>query len=73
MYMKKLNNYTNWGLLFYVIFLLSNCFNLFPEFIKGLGVGLGFTLIFIGIYSKKHDMSKLRNYKKMLLRRVLSK
>lgn len=71
--MKKFNNYINFGLLFYGIFLLGNCTNLLPEFIKGLCVGLGLILIFIGIYSEKHDISKLRNYKKLLFKKVLLK
>lgn len=71
--MKKLNNYILLGLLFNCIFLLGNCTNLLPEFIKGLCVGLGFTLIFIGIYSESHHISKLKNYKKNILNRVLSK
>jgi hypothetical membrane protein len=73
MYMKKFNNYINFGLLFNGILLLGIHTNLIPEFIVGLCAGLGLTLFLIGIYSEKHDISKLRNYKKMLFRRVLSK
>lgn len=72
-YMKKFNNYTNLGLLFNGVFLFGNYTNLLPEFIKGLCVGLGLILIFIGIYSENHDISKLRSYKKGILNRVLSK
>lgn len=72
-YMKKFNNYINFGLLFNGIFLFGNCTNLLPEFIKGLCVGLGLILIFIGIYSENNDISKLRAYKKSILNRVLSK
>lgn len=68
--MRKLNNYIKVGLLFNVIFSIGNCTNLFPEFIKGLCVSLGLVLIFIGIYSEKHDISKLKNYKKGILNRV---
>lgn len=71
--MKKLNNYISLGLLFNGIFLLGNCTNLLPEFIKGLCVGLGFILIFIGIYSESHQISKLKTYKKNILNRLLSK
>ncbi|MDZ4992329.1 hypothetical protein GNF80_04990 [Clostridium perfringens] len=71
--MKKFNNYISLGLLFNSIFLLGNCTNLLPEFIKGLCVGLGFILIFIGIYSENHNISKLKNYKKNILNRMLSK
>ena len=72
-YMNKFNNYTNLGLVFNGVFLFGNYTNLLPEFIKGLCVGLGLILIFIGIYSENHDISKLRSYKKGILNRVLSK
>ncbi len=71
--MKKLNNYIKFGLLFNGVFLLGNCTNLLPEFIKGLCVGLGLTLIFIGMYSENHDISKLKKFKKDTLNRVFSK
>lgn len=71
--MRKFNNYINLGLLFNGIFLLGNYTGLLPEFIKGLCVGLGFTLIAIGIYSQKHDISKIINYKKVLFNKVLQK
>ena len=71
--MRKINNYTKFGLLFNEIFMLGNCTNLLPEFIKGLCVGLGITLIFIGRYSENHDISKLRSFKKDILNGVLSK
>lgn len=74
-YMKKFNNYTNFGLLFNGIFLMGNYTDLLPEFIKGLCVALGLTLtlIFVGRYSENHDISKLRSYKRNILNRVLSK
>lgn len=71
--MKKSNNYIYLGLIFNSIFLFSNGIKLFPEFLKGLCVGLGIALIFIGIYSEKHDLSKLKNYKRSLFTGFLSK
>lgn len=71
--MKKLNSFIILGLLLNTILLLVNQINLFPEFIKGLFAGLGLALIFVGMYSENHDISKLRNYKKNLLNRILSK
>lgn len=71
--MKKFNNYTKFGLLFNGIFLFGNSTNLLPEFIKGLSIGLGLILIFIGMYSENHDISKLRSYKKDILNKVFSK
>lgn len=71
--MKKFNNYISLGLLFNGIFLFGNITNLLPEFIKGFCVGLSFTLIFIGLYAENHDISNLRNYKKTLFNKLLSK
>lgn len=71
--MKKFNKYINFGLLFYGIFLLGNYTNLLPEFMKGLCVGLGLTLIFIGMSSENHNISKIRNYKKVLFNKVFAK
>lgn len=56
--MKKLNNYISLGLLFICIFLLGNCTNLLPEFIKGFCVSLGIALIFVGIYYEKNSIPK---------------
>ncbi|GAA0696467.1 hypothetical protein GCM10008904_00480 [Paraclostridium ghonii] len=71
--MKKCNNYINFGIFLNGICLLGNHINVLPEFIKGLCFGLSFILILIGIYSENHDISKLRDYKKMLFSRLLSK
>jgi len=62
---KKLNNYINFGLIFNVIGIISNRFNLLPSFIQGLCVGLGLALIFIGMYAQNHNLDKFRNYKKI--------
>ncbi len=70
--MKKRNIYLNFGILFYVIFLITNNFNLAPEFIKGLCVGLGLILMFIGGYSENHDISKIRNIKKSFLKKLIN-
>lgn len=71
--MKKYNNYINFGLFFNGIFLLGNHTNLLPEFTKGLCFGLGLILIFIGMYSENHDISKLKSYKRNILNRVSPK
>ena len=71
--MKKFNKQINFGLLFNGVFLLGNYTDLLPEFIKGLSAGLGLTLIIVGVYSENHDISKLRNFKKGILNKMLSK
>lgn len=71
--MKKCNNYIKFGIFLNGICLLGNHINLLPEFIKGFCIGLSLILILIGMYSENHDISKLRDYKKMLFRTLLSK
>lgn len=61
---KKLNNYIKLGLIFNVIGIISNSFNLLPSFIRGLCLGLGITLIFVGNHAQNHNVDKFRNYKK---------
>lgn len=65
--MKNSNNYIKFGILFYALFLISNCFNILPEFIKGFLVGLGSSLFIVGIFSKNN---KFRNYKIGLLKKI---
>lgn len=71
--MKKLNKYLCIGLFFNGLFLTSNQFRVFPEFLKGLCAGIGLCFIFLGAYAEKHDISKLQNYKKALFKKVLGR
>ena len=72
-FMKNLNNYLKIGILFNVIFLVSNSFNLLPEFAKGFCVGLSIVFILLGLYAQGHDISKIRSYKKNIFKRIISK
>lgn len=69
--MKKLNNYICIGLFFNSLWLVSNRFIVLPEFINGLCVGIALSFMLLGIYAENHDISKLKNYKKALFRKVL--
>jgi hypothetical protein len=71
--MRKLNNYTCLGLLLNGLWLFSIPFNLLPDFIEGLCVGLGLTFIFVGLYAEKHNISKLKNYKKALFNKTFGR
>lgn len=71
--MKKLNNYITIGLLLNGIFLISNRFNLLPDFFQGFCVGLGIVLIFFGMYTQKQKANNIRKYKKDLLNNALGK
>lgn len=62
--MRKLNKFIKYGLVFNGIFLVSNQFNLLPEFFKGVFAGLGITFILIGSFSESPVISKFKAYKK---------
>ncbi|NLK94846.1 MAG: hypothetical protein GX275_06605 [Clostridiales bacterium] len=67
--MKEVNNYIKIGVVFNTIFLISNVFDILPEFLKGLSAGLGITLIFIG--SKFGDkLSSFREKKLNLIKKL---
>lgn len=71
--MRKFNNYTNFGLFFNGIWIISNRANFLPDLIEGLCMGLGLILTFIGLYFEKHDILNLRNYKINLFNKVFKK
>lgn len=71
--MKKLNNYIYWGLFLNGIWILSIRCNLLPDFIEGITVGLGILFILIGMCCEKFDISKVKNYKKNLFKRIATK
>ena len=71
--MKKMNNYTCWGLLLNGIWIFSIRFNLLPDFIEGVIVGLGLLFVLIGMCCKKYSISKIKNYKKNLFSRIVAK
>ncbi|OXX82642.1 hypothetical protein AVM15_17200 [Paraclostridium benzoelyticum] len=68
--MKNHNIYISIGVLLNLTFPFLNNFNALPSFIKGLFSGLGICLIIIGIYSKNHDLSKLKDYKHKLFNKL---
>lgn len=71
--MRKLNNYTTFAVVFTGIFIMSNRYNLLPDFIEGLFSGIGILLFLIGMYAYNHDISKLRNCKMNFFKRCLGK
>ncbi|NEZ52907.1 hypothetical protein FCV20_13190 [Clostridium botulinum] len=44
-----------------------------PEFVLGLGYGIGIALELIGVYSINHDISKLQNCKRNFIKKCLNK
>ncbi|NRD77842.1 hypothetical protein HPT25_10520 [Bacillus sp. BRMEA1] len=69
--MKGLNNFYRIGVLIVAIMLLLHLFSIhLPDFIEGLCIGIGIALELIGIYTMKHDISKLRNFKMKIVKKV---
>lgn len=71
--MIKLNKNISIGMFIVAITLLLNNLIKLPDFIYGLGFGTGIGLELIGIYSMKHDISKLKSYKINFIRKCLNK
>lgn len=71
----KMKNNMNWylrlGLLITGIIMGVNHFIQLPHILYGFGLGLGIALEFIGIYAIKHDLSKIKNFKKNLIRGIV--
>jgi hypothetical protein len=71
--LKRINNYFALGLLFNVINIISTTFELLPNIIEGICIGLGIAFILIGMVSSKYDISKFRNQKMSFLKKHLGK
>lgn len=71
--MKKSNNYIGLGIFLNGLWLLSNQFDMFPDFIEGLCVGVGITFILIGMYKENHNINKFKDYKKRLFTKAFGK
>ena len=68
--MKKPNKFLSIGLAIIAVMLLLKHFSIqLPDFIEGLGYGIGIAFELIGIYSINHDIHKLKNYKINLLKK----
>jgi len=61
------NRYLYIGVLLAGIVFGVNYFIKLPDFIFGLGLGLGIALELIGAYATRHDMTKVREFKKRAL------
>jgi len=53
--------------------ILRNFLIQLPEFILGLGYGIGIVFELIGVYSINHDISKFQNCKRNFIKRCLNK
>lgn len=68
---NRLNKYIIWGLLINSIILSVKQFINIPESISGFGMGLGIALEIFGIYFIKHDITKIKNFKRNLIKKLV--
>lgn len=65
---RKMNKYISSGLLLIsTVLFLEHLIDL-PEIIQGFGLGLGICLELIGAFTSKYDMTKLKEFKKRILK-----
>ncbi len=68
-----INNWIKIGLLFNGIFLVANRFSLLPEFFLCLTQGFGLAFILIGFIRGDRDMSKVKEFKRNLYKKIVSR
>lgn len=60
------------GLLINGIIIIAKRFTEIPDNFACFGTGLSFPLLMLGIYFINHDMTKMRNFKKTLMKKFAS-
>ena len=68
---NKMNWYLKSGLLISSIVIGVNHIIELPGSIHGFGIGVAIALELVGIYSLRHDMTKIKNFKKNLFRKFI--
>lgn len=53
-----------------ITLILTNLFNI-PDFLGGLGLGIGIGLELLSIIKAKYGLTKIRNFKKKCLKRLV--
>lgn len=71
--MNNLTKYTCFALFFNAIWLFLSCFNLIPDTLSHFLAGMGLTLMLLSAFVETHNMEKLKNYKRNLFKKVLSR
>ncbi len=58
------------GTLLTAIYLFTNQFNVFPHSLRGFLFGLAIAAYGAGIYGMHHDITKIKEWKKSLIKRM---
>jgi len=71
--MKKFNKYQIWGLLLIAFGLTGKEMSVIPDFVIGFCLGYGIILTIIGLYAVSHNLTKIKNFKKGVIGRIINK
>lgn len=68
---KKINKYILWGLLINSFPIVMKKFVEIPDSVAGFGTGMGISMLIFGIYAMNNDITKLKNWKKNLTKKII--
>lgn len=68
---NRLNKYIIWGLLINGILLSTKQFITIPDGIYCFSMGAGIALVLFGVYSMNHDTTKIKNFKRNLIKKFV--
>lgn len=68
---NKMNKYVILGMLINSIAISAKQLANIPDGIYGFGMGLGIGLEIFGLYSMKHDTTKIKNFKRNLIKKLV--
>lgn len=71
--LKNLTKYTCFILFFNAIWLFLSCFNLIPDALTHFLAGMGLTLMLLSAFVETHSIKKLKDYKRNLFKKALSR
>ncbi len=68
---NKMSKYVILGMLINSIVISAKQLANIPDGISGFGMGLGIGLEIFGLYSMNHDIAKIKNFKKNLIKKLV--
>lgn len=68
---NKMNKYMGCGLLINSIIMTTKHIIEIPEIVACFGMGIGISLLILGIYVMNHDITKVKNFKRNLIKKLI--